>query len=434
MKRSAITVCEEEEFGNVPNEIVQLIIVSVYHETSQLSTVSKRWHVLLEDYGDWFALAQYYYPSTVNGKRRSHDILPIKSIIEGLVDKNDQGARKFRNYIGRQLCSKHRHFPIGPPVRGRLATFWPLLSSICAYVKEHSSNPLTLKNFHPRDIHLNFTEVGHRYSLVLPGPVTGKATTYQSVKTDDNEAVSQTTLSEAKLYAFLSVTTFIHTLFPQFDAEAVITKMMAADKWEDPVANAYYGMTREEIMAQWTEIGEIASIAGTAMHANLEMYYSGRPYVTDTKEFRLFQGYEAKYVTGKWLPYRTEWTVYSEPLQLCGSIDMLYEYVNEVDHGDAKKHLVLCDWKRSKNLVFFNSYQSGSIPCTESMGDTNFIHYCIQLSLYKYILEMHYNVIIDEMYIVVLHPNLDRFNCVPVNWEMIKPYFSRIIDYRLASI
>ena len=414
MKRSAITVCEEE-FGNAPNKIVQRIIVSVYHETSQLSTVSKRWHALLEDYTDWFALVERNYLGVMR------HALMIKSILDGLADKN----KKFRNYIGRQLNSKYLCLSTSLPV---------VLSSIYVYVKEHSPNPLTLQNFHPRDIYLNFTEVGHRYSLVLPGPVTGRATIYQSVKTDDNEAVSQGILCEAKLYAFLSVTTFIHTLFPQFDAEAVITKMMAADKWEDPVANAYYGMTREEIMAQWTEIGEIASIAGTAMHANLEMYYSGRLYVTDTKEFRLFQGYEAKYVTGKWLPYRTEWTVYSEPLQLCGSIDMLYEYVNEVDHGDGKKHLVLCDWKRSKNLVFFNSYQSGSVPCTESMGDTNFIHYCIQLSLYKYILEKHYNVIVDEMYIVVLHPNLDRFNCVPVDWVMIKPYFSRIIDYRLASI
>lgn len=431
MKRSLIVSDTEEEFGNAPNEIVQLIIVSVYHETSQLSTVSKRWHTLLDEYGNWFTLAQHNYRGA--STTTTTKALKIQIILERLAQKEDLDANKFRNYVGRQLNSKYLSLHVLPEFP-HFAPLTPLLSSLYAYVKEHSSNPLTLKNFHPRDIHLNFTEVGHRYSLVLPDPVTGKPTTYQSVKTDDNEPLSPNLLDTARMYALLSVTTFIHTLFPSFDAYAVITKMMLAEKWHDPVENAYYGMTRDEIITQWTEIGEIASKAGTAMHANLEMYYSGRPYTSDTKEFRLFEAYEAKYVTGKWRAYRTEWTIYSEPLQLCGSVDMLYEYVNEVDHGDGKKHLVLCDWKRSKKLVFFNSYQSGCMSCTETMGDTNFVHYCIQLCLYKYILEKHYGVIIDQMFLVVLHPNQDDFICQPVDWEMIKPYFNRIIEHRLGTI
>lgn len=325
----------DDAFSCMPEELLQFLLVSGHHKVSQLSAVCKQWQRLLDNYGDWFSVATRNY----RGEPLSPHKTTIDFIINTLASKEDQRIAKFRNYIGRQLNNKFRSLSDG-------YTDAPILESIYAYVKEHASNVLTLKNFHPRDIYLNFTEVGHSYSLVLPAPATGKPTTYRSVEVDDNEHPSASVLEEAIGYALLSVTTFIHTLFPQFDAHAVITAMMASPKWHDPVTNAYYGMTREEILAQWEEIGIIASAEGTAMHANLEMYYSERPFVTNTKEFALFQAYEAEYVTGKWRPYRTEWTIYSRLLQLCGSVDILYEYVNEVDHGDGKKHLVMADWKR----------------------------------------------------------------------------------------
>lgn len=76
----------------------------------------------------------------------------------------------------------------------------------------------------------------------------------------------------------------------------------------------------------------------------------------------------------------------------------------------------------------------GCVPCTMSMASTNYSCYNIQLSLYKYILEKYYNVVIDAMYLVVLHPNQTRFICMPVQWEYLKPTFEKIIDYRLTCV
>ena len=439
MKRA---FCNENEdtlalaFATLPAEVQQLIVVYAHHDVSHLNTVCKQWHLYIDSYQDWLNLAQRNYTLSILSRPDSSRLVEkLHTIFDTLQKRHCPRRARFCNYVGRLLNTKLKNVVCieEPPTDEDT----PIIASIYEYTKEHTPNVLTLENYYERDIYLNFTAEGHKYCLVIFDDEKQKKLCLHTVKVDDNEAIDPKSLHEAlsSSYGLLSVTTFISTLFPLFDEDEVITKMMAnTRKWNDPVENPYYEMTREEIKAQWEMIRTVASEAGTAMHANLEMYYSERPYETDSKEFDLFLSYQKVHVNGKLKAFRTEWTVYSAFLRLCGSIDMLYSYVDEVDHGDGKKHLVLADWKRSKRITYFNSYQSGSVPCTASMGDTNFTHFCIQLCLYKYILERHYNVIIDAMFIVALHPNYDRFVCIPVDWKMIEPYFNRIIDHRLACV
>ena len=69
---------------------------------------------------------------------------------------------------------------------------------------------LQKKNGHPRDAHITFEEEGHAYTI--------------DGSTD-----------------FTSVTTWIHSLFPHFDADKIIEKMMASPKWPN---SKYFGMTK----------------------------------------------------------------------------------------------------------------------------------------------------------------------------------------------
>ena len=428
MKRSRTLFSSSE--SSLPDDVLrEYIVVHVNHSVSHLNTVCKKWHSWLENYKGWLALAFANY--------QAYNVCAwpqIEKTFQTLLARQDCARRaRFANYIGYLLDCKLKH----------LESPWsdmPVITSIAKYVEEHTPNVLTLQNFNKRDIYLNFTDVGHCYTLVKEREEGGGdlATVLTSVKPDDNE--EPTAPPDAQQLknrrGMLSVTTFIHTLFPHFDTQAVITQMMAnTKKWNNPVENVYYGMTREEITEQWESIGKMASEAGTAMHRNLEMYYSEQPYATDSKEFALFQGFEADYVTGKLKPYRTEMTAYcAADLRLCGSVDMLWEYVNEVDHGDGKKHLVLGDWKRSKRINKYNSYQSGCVPATQHLGSCNYVMYSIQLALYKHILEKYYDVIIDVMYIIVLHPNQEKYLCIPVEWGVLKPVFDKIIQHRVDYV
>ena len=69
---------------------------------------------------------------------------------------------------------------------------------------------------------------------------------------------------------YMSVTTWNHTHFKAFDADAIITKMMSNPlKWAN---SPYYGKTREEIKAGWDKGRDEAAEAGTAMHKAIELW------------------------------------------------------------------------------------------------------------------------------------------------------------------
>lgn len=429
-------------FCLIPIEVRQRILVEAHYGVSHLNTVCQEWATLLDTYQDWVGqVCLNFVRHEVQMDEFYPDTTPVvKYIVQTALEslRYDRERRSFAQYLARLVDCKLKKLLINPVTDFELSIVsFVTLNSIDAYLKEHLPNILTLKHYHPRDIYLNFTDVGHLYALVQPcidpnNSGNSYAMTYHTVKPDDNEANVRPVYDTVR---FLSVTTFIHSLFPVFDEEAVITRMMANErKWNSPVENAYYGMSRDEIKLQWEVIRTMASVEGTAMHANLEMYYSRRRYQSDSKEFSLFQAYEKDHVVGKLRPYRTEWTIYSVPLQLCGSVDILYEYVDQVDHGDGKKHLVMADWKRSKKINLYNSYQSGAISCTACAGDCNYVHYSIQLSLYKYILEQYYDVVIDAMYLVVLHPNQDRYIRMAVESSLMRNMFDAIIQHRLATI
>lgn len=69
-------------------------------------------------------------------------------------------------------------------------------------------------------------------------------------------------------------------------------------------------------------------------------------------------------------------------------------------------HLLIYDWKRSKEIVKTSGFNKwGNKECIEHLPDTNYWHYCLQLNTYKKILEDKYDKIVDEMYLVCLHPD-----------------------------
>ena len=227
---------------------------------------------------------------------------------------------------------------------------------------------------------------------------------------------------------YMSVTTWNHTHFPKFDADAIITKMMSNKRtW---LNSPYYGKTREEIKAGWDKNRDEAAAAGTAMHYAIECYYRGAlpPTPPDSVEGSSNVGAESSPNTGAWgcppdagvrgqsplfvaflaahphlKPYRTEWMIFNEDIKLAGSVDMVYE--NESDGS-----LMIYDWKRCKDIKKTNSFGAFALTeCISHLPDTNFWHYALQLNTYKAILEAKYEKKVSQMCLVCLHPNLPTY-------------------------
>jgi hypothetical protein len=350
---------------------------------------------------------------------------------------------------------------------------------------------LSQLNPHPRDAHITFEEEGHKYTIL----------------TDPDSK-------------YTSVTTWCHSHFPVFDADRVITNMMRSKNWNP--SNKYWGMSREEIKAQWSNNGASVSQAGTDLHHRIECFmnnrsegsaptsppeimlccnfsendelekefpfailpchfttpgaglkeakkaafqtalthrelltqsvaqsidqsgvwggtpsidqsgvWGGTPSIDqsgvwgrnpnkEAQEWQYFLNFVADHPDMK--PYRTEWMIYDEDIKICGSIDMVYE---NLEDGT----LSIFDWKRCKQITKVNPYNKFAItPEFAEMPDSNFWHYALQLNTYKMILENKYNKRVRDLCLVQLHPEADggdyELYLVPDLTDRIRGFFA----------
>ena len=207
---------------------------------------------------------------------------------------------------------------------------------------------------------------------------------------------------------YTSVTTWNHSHFEQFDASAIIDKMMNSKNWK---ANKYYGMTKEEIIAQWDASRDEAAQAGTKMHYDIECYYNifhendrentNTQLIENTSlEYSYFLKFAEDYKHLK--PYRTEWMIWDSDVKIAGSVDMVFQD----DAGGDPNSIVIYDWKRSKEITKTSNFNKfATTECINHLPDTNFWHYSLQLNVYKYILEKNYGKKVKGLYLVCLHPS-----------------------------
>ena len=201
---------------------------------------------------------------------------------------------------------------------------------------------------------------------------------------------------------YTSVTRFIHSLFPKFDADKIIAGMMRSSKWSK---SKYFGMTPFEIKKQWRENGTNASEAGTKLHYDIECFFNGSPNENDSIEYTFFLEFWKNF-SSSLKPYRAEWMVFDEDVKLAGSIDMIFER----EDGD----LEIYDWKRCKEIRKTNVFESGLCDCVEHLPNSNFWHYSLQLNIYKEILERKYGKKVRGLYLICLHPNKSGYERIKV--------------------
>ena len=243
------------------------------------------------------------------------------------------------------------------------------------------------KNSHRRDRHIKFFEVGHKYTIT----------------TDPNSK-------------YTSVTTWIHNMFPKFDADEIINKIMSGSKWNE--THKYWGMTPDEIKNSWKQNGEKVSGDGTEMHYNIECFMNNcrlceQPYthkdlfddyvsnmsederekLEEKDEWQHFLTFLTEHPHLR--PYRTEWTVYNEDAKLAGSIDMIYEN----DDGS----LSIYDWKRSKEISKHGWGKFATCEEISHIPNANYWHYSLQLNTYRRILQDKYGKTVKELFLVRLH-------------------------------
>lgn len=215
--------------------------------------------------------------------------------------------------------------------------------------------------------------------------------------------------------SLISCTTFLGTFFKKFNTEEAIANILTSEKYSSPDYK-YYNKTSVEIKKEWGQ----ASVLGTKLHHDIEMFLNNEKVSNDSKEFGFFKKFLDDNPTVK--PYRTEWMIFSELLQIGGAIDAVF-----LDEEDGS--FIIFDWKRSP--VSYSNFDN-CYPPLEHLKDNTFTKYSLQLNLYKGILENFYNVKIKDLFIIELHPDNDSYKKIKA--ENYDDEIKQLFGYRAKTL
>jgi len=175
---------------------------------------------------------------------------------------------------------------------------------------------------------------------------------------------------------FTSATTFVKLFFRPFDKIGIANNLTSTH-------NKYMHLSPEELVREWDKIAE----EGTAIHNEIENYINDKTEPTKIKSKHAVQWLKS-YASDRY-EFLSEIIIYSEELEIAGSIDVL---IHDKKNGTYK----MLDWKTNKKIDTKSYNQKmGTHPATANLMDCNFTHYSLQLSLYRYILEEYYGMKIE---------------------------------------
>jgi hypothetical protein len=260
---------------------------------------------------------------------------------------------------------------------------------------------LSRDNHHPHDDRIKFDEPTHVYTI-------------------DGDS------------SYTSVTTFLHHQFPKFNPDPVAANLLAPVYSNGrPNTNKYRAIAIENIQLLLPDVSKeeaitllndtesehykrekqaikdewlASSTSGTKIHADIEYFYNDEPRPNDSIEYQFFEAFRGDFEREfpQYRPYRTEWTVFYKELKIAGSIDMVYE---NIEDGT----LMIYDWKRVKDIKYEAFKDECGLGVCSDLPHTNFWHYSLQLNTYKAILESQYEKKVTALRLVRLYPDAPSY-------------------------
>lgn len=176
---------------------------------------------------------------------------------------------------------------------------------------------------------------------------------------------------------YTSVTTFIGSFFKSFD------KITIAEKCANSSNPKYQGRNPDDIISEWEKEGDRGRDEGTNIHEYAENKLNGiKPPEPLSDRCRLIFKQVDKAISELERFYNligTEVLIFDPVTRIAGTIDLLM-------HHKGQNEVLIFDWKQNKKINNSNVYQSGLHPINH-LQDTDLNHYCLQLSLYEWLLK-----------------------------------------------
>lgn len=253
----------------------------------------------------------------------------------------------------------------------------------------------------------------------------------------------------------ISGTSLIHKYTPEFDSISIAERVATKE-----------GVSVGEILNRWAITNATSTVKGTLLHEYVELKFQKRVAERDDKQIKEMIKSSLKRITtydpeisdltsdinevfvnlkvsynetvpqindflnksnGALIPLMSEFIIGDEDYRVCGTIDQLF-------YNETYKTLQIWDWKTNKKIDIENIYKDGKymLEPISNIENSNFWHYSIQLSLYKFILEKNTGIVTEKLW-------LCHFNEANESFVIIEcPYLERevklILEDNLAKI
>tara|TARA_B100000700_G_C14834555_1_gene756167 strand:+ start:90 stop:809 length:720 start_codon:yes stop_codon:yes gene_type:complete len=202
-----------------------------------------------------------------------------------------------------------------------------------------------------------------------------------SLRSTDHKYV----LDSNKKIKFISATEIVDKQFPKFNPIEVSRRLTTK-------VPKYQHLTAAQLREEWKKKRDY----GSKVHKEIEnsILYNTPPSINVSKK-------AIKWLKSVYKDYEllTEVIIFDTHLKVAGTIDLVV-----VDKKNNS--CILIDWKTTEKLTF-NGFagKTGITNATKDLQDSKYDHYCLQLSIYRFLLEERWNINVDKSYIIHLTDN-----------------------------
>ena len=210
----------------------------------------------------------------------------------------------------------------------------------------------------------------------------------------------------------ISVTKFIEQFTNEFDSQAVAEKVAIKEN-----------KSIQEVLDKWKQKNEWACKKGSICHEYAQSLWNKELQLIDQELHTLPQKQTLIWIFNQadnfYNDYKDrlehladEFVIGSEEYSIASAIDHIF--INKLTGG-----LVLVDYKTNSDIHKNERFAKTMKVPLDYLKDTTLVHYAIQLSIYKYIVEKYTNLQFEDMFIV-------WFSEINENYEIIDvPYLHK---------
>ena len=219
----------------------------------------------------------------------------------------------------------------------------------------------------------------------------------------------------------IGATGLIEQYTQDFDSQGIAEKVAIRDN-----------KSVQEVLDEWQYKNKFACEKGSTCHEYAQSLWSGEEYKMlpfDMSEeyyqavfkiHRQSDNFYRDYKDRLELVYN-EYVIGGYEFDIASAIDALF--INKLTGG-----LVLVDYKTNSDIHKSERYAKNMKVPLSHLKDFTLVHYHIQLSIYKYIVEKYTNLKFEEMFIVWFSENIDNYQIIEIPY--LKKEVKEILENR----